>query len=591
MNYSKRINLFKIIIYSFAIVLIFSLFQIQVFHAGKFARQSEKNRIRLLPLPAPRGQIYDRNGLVLATNRLAYHVYVTPEDFDSQDLPKLSKLIDLNADELKKRLSGPRMRSSTPILIKRDISKELAMKIEERKPELAGVFIQSEGIRFYPNGEINGHLLGYIGKITKEEYQKFDRENFGLHSYLGRAGLEKSFDSLLRGEDGGRQIEVNARGEQLKILSEKLPFAGENLSLSIDLALEREVYPAMSGKRSSVVMMDLRTGEIVLMISNPGFDPNVFVDEDKEEERLRVLKDKRRPLVNRATTGVYPPGSVFKLVTGLAGLESGKVTPFTSFQCNGYFRLTPNSRKFKCWEHQGHGSVNLFKALERSCNVYFYNVGRLVGEKELEKYSRLFGLGEALPLEVPTAEGLIPSSQWKKDKLHDSWYLGETVTFAIGQGYVLTTPVQILNLISIVATDGKAPMPTLLKVDSEQQIKRTSFETHEEAFRIIKQGMLKVVESKYGTGQLARLDFMRLAAKTGTAQAPPEKSHAWFASFFPYEKPEYALVVFVEHGGSGGLVAATLAKQVLAAWQKLYAADGQFEKPKLPPVVLKEPIG
>ena len=401
-------------------------------------------------------------------------------------------------------------------------------------------------------------------------------------------GVEKSFDSTLRGEDGGRQIEVNARGEQLNVLSEKKPVPGSDVTLSLDLNLEKEILPFLGDKRASVGVMDLKTGELVVLLSYPDFNPNVFVESDRDEERIKLLKDKSRPLINRATLGTYPPGSVFKLVTALAGLETGKITRYTTFQCNGYFRLSPHSRRFKCWEPEGHGRMDLFTALERSCNVYFYNVGKLVGEKDLSRYAKMLGLGEHLSLEVPSADGLIPSAEWKQNRLTRHWYAGETISFAIGQGYVLVTPLQILRLVAIIANEGKMVTPTLLKGEVPQSLQENpSFFANKESFKVIKQGMLQVVESKYGTGQLARLDFMRLAAKTGTAQTPPDKPHAWFTGFFPYEDPKYGIVVFVEHGGSGGLVAATIAKHVLSIWRKLYAPETIFQKPVLPSVVLK----
>ncbi len=585
MNFFKRLFVFKIVIYGLALFLVLNLFQTQVIRGGYYRQASERNRIRLIPIQAPRGKIIDRNGLVFATNRPAYHVYAIPEDFDPEDLPALSRLLEMPSETIRERLSVPRFQALIPVILKKDVPKELAMKLEERKPGLSGIFIQAEGVRYYPEKVLNGHILGYIGKITREEYQNLDRDTFGFHSYLGRMGLEKRFDSVLRGEDGGRQIEVNAKGEQLSVLSEKRPVSGSDLALSLDLRLEREIVPFLAGKKATVGMMDLNTGELLVLMSHPDFDPNIFIESDRDEDRIRLLQDKDHPLLNRATQGVYPSGSVFKLVTALAGLETGKITRYSTFQCKGFFRLSPHSRIFKCWEPEGHGSMSLFTALERSCNVYFYNVGRLVGEKDLSRYAKMLGLGEPLSLEIPAADGLIPSAEWKEERYGRQWYAGETISFAIGQGYVLVTPLQILRLVATVATEGKVINPTLIKrLKDEVEKEKHEFFASRESFKLIKQGMLQVVESKYGTGQLARMDFMRVAAKTGTAQAPPNKPHAWFTGFFPYENPQYAIVVFVEHGGSGGLAAATIAKKVIASWHKLYTPDQTFEKPALPPV-------
>ncbi|MBI4388180.1 MAG: penicillin-binding protein 2, partial [Candidatus Omnitrophica bacterium] len=558
MNFSKRTDALKLIIYGFSLVFVFYLFHIQVIQASFFTRLSERNRIRLISIPAPRGKILDRNGLFLATNRPAYHVCMIPEDFDPQDLPRLSKLLDVKKEELLKQIHVPRAQALAPVVLKRDVSKETAMQIEERKPSLAGVFIQIESIRYYPDRALNGHVLGYIGKVSMEEYQKLDHDIFRMDSYVGRGGIEKSYDALLRGDDGGRQVEVNARGEQLRILSEKKPIAGNDMVLSLDAALEKEVLANINEQKHpfSILAMDLSTGEIIALISHPNFDPNVFVAGGKDEERIRLLKDRSLPLINRATVGVYPPGSIFKLATSIAALETGKITRNTTFQCNGFFRLSSRSRPFKCWDADGHGAVSLYKALERSCNVYFYNVGRLVGEKDLSRYSKMLGLGEPAALEVTASSGVIPSADWKFSHFSDHWYLGETISFAIGQSYVLVTPLQILQLVAIVAKDGNVPKPTLIKNDGSRQGEWFHLPISRDTFKAVKQGMLRVVESQYGTGQLARIDFLRLAGKTGTAQAPPYEPHAWFAGFFPYENPRVALVVFVEHGGSGGLVAA-----------------------------------
>ncbi len=582
---TQRIQLFKFTAYTLLFLLLVCLFQIQVIRTGHYRRVSEHNRIRLVRTMAPRGQILDRNGKPFATSRTSYNVSIIPEDFDPKDLPVLSKFLNLPVSEIRKQLSSVRSKSLTPVILKKDIGKDLAIQIEEKSPLLSGVFIDVQGVRHYPAYEISSHVIGYIGKITDTEYRNADRDVYAINSDIGRIGIEKSFDAMLRGEDGGKQIEVNARGEQLSVLSEKKPVPGSDVQLSLDLELGSKILPIFGEKTGAVLMMDLQTGEMLTMLSNPGYDPNVFVEPGRDRDRVRLMKNSRRPLINRSVMSAYPPGSVFKLVTAAAGLETGKITPNSTFNCPGYYRLSARSRRFKCWDALGHGSVNLFGALERSCNVYFYNLGRIVGEKSLSKYSHLLGLGEPLELEIPASDGFIPSAEWKESKPGQHWYEGETITFAIGQGYVQTTPLQILRLVSIIANDGKIVKPTLLKQDAPAE-DLESIPIKVSTLKTIRQGMLKVTESKYGTGQLARVDFMRLAAKTGTAQAPPRLSHAWFAGFFPYEKPQVALVIVVEHGGSGGLVAASLAKKIVMAWHELYATQEEFIKPILPPVTI-----
>ena len=537
---------------------------------GYYRKASEKNRIRLIRLEAPRGNIMDHSGVLIATNRPAYNVYIIPEDFDPKDAPELSRLLSLSESAIHKHLGESRVASFTPVLLKQDIPKELAMAIEERKPRLSGVFIQIRPTRTYPQGETAAHIVGYIGKITREEYEELDHSIYYYDSWIGRNGIERVYDFLLRGEDGGRQLEVNARGIPIQLLSEKEARSGSDIHLTVDAKLEAKIRPLLSGRRGVILVMDLNQGEMLSAISTPAFDPSVFVTSARSPERLALIGSKDQPLMNRGFNGLYPPGSVFKLVTAMAGLESGVITPHTTFQCPGYFRFNSKSRPFKCWFDGGHGRVDLYTALERSCNVYFYNVGRLVGEKRLAAYARKLGFGSSVSMELPTENGLVPDAEWKRTMFHDQWYPGDTITLAIGQGYLLVSPLQILRLVAAIATDGQIFEPKLVRSEEETRKAIKKVAIHPETFRVLRQGMLQVVQSDRGTGQLARVNFAKLAAKTGTAQAPPGVAHAWFTGFFPYENPKIALVVFVERGESGGLVAARIAKEVVSTWNELY---------------------
>lgn len=567
---STRLHIFQAAVVTGLVCLTLGLFQTQVIRGGYYRRASEQNRIRLIRLEAGRGNIYDRSGVLLATSRPAYHVYAIPEDFNPRDIPTLSRLLKLSETEIRRRLSSARHASFTPVLLKQDILKENAMQIEERRPELAGVFIQIGTIRAYPQGEVGGHVVGYIGKISREEYQTLDPSVYHFGAWIGRTGIERVFDAHLRGEDGGRQLEVDAKGTPVRLLSEREPRAGGNLHLSIDTKLEAQIRPLVSNRRSAVLVMDLRTGGLLAAVSTPGFDPNVFVTPGRGEERLSIIGSKDRRLLDRSLNGLYPPGSIFKLVTSMAALESGTITSHTTFTCPGYFQFNSRSRRFKCWFTEGHGPVDLYTALERSCNVYFYNVGRLLGEKKLAEYARKLGFGSPLAFELPTADGLVPDGDWKKNRHGEQWYPGETITFAIGQSYLLVSPLQILRLVSAIATDGRIFQPKLVQDESMFSRDEKKVPVRPETFRAIRQGMLQAVASDRGTAQLARLNFAKLAAKTGTAQAPPGEAHAWFGGFFPYEEPKIALVVFVERGKSGGITAAQIAKKIAHITHDLY---------------------
>lgn len=598
-------------------LLLLGLFQTQLIKGHTYRKMSENNRIRLIRLEAPRGNLYDRRGTLLATNRPAYHVYVIPEDFNPGEIPILSELLKLGEADIRKRMSEVRHASFTPVLLKSDVSKEVAMRIEERRPKLGGVFIQVRPIRTYPQGELGSHVIGYIGKITKDEYEVLDRSVYHFNSWIGRSGIERAYDLVLRGEDGGRQLEVDARGVPIRMLQERKSRPGSDIYLSVDGKLQSKLRSLLADRRGAILLMDLKTGELLSALSTPDYDPNVFVTPSRSQERLQLIGSHHRPLLDRGFNGLYPPGSIFKLVTAMAALETRLITRHTTFHCPGYFQLGPRSRKFGCWFEEGHGRVDLLTAIERSCNVYFYQVGRLLGPKRLASYARQLGFGSKVPLEIPTAEGLVPDADWKETRSDEPWYAGETISFAIGQSYLLVSPLQILRLIAAVATDGRITKPKLVPdvgvpfsaiqrggsatslggmAPDDSDVRNRTSATHRtsamnrsstsswgvsgndlqirpETFRVLRQGMLRAVASDKGTAQLARVDFGKLAAKTGTAQAPPGDPHAWFGGFYPYEDPQIALVVFVERGRSGGLTAARLAKQAVEIYNEVYAAQ------------------
>lgn len=568
-----RLNLLKGGVFVGLIVLTGGLFQAQILKGGYYRNLSEENRIRLVPLEAPRGNVYDREARLLATNRPAHHLVATPEDVTPEVYPQLARLLKVSEEEIRERMSAEREYPFAPVVLAADIPKELLFQVEELRPELAGVSIQTDSIRSYPHGAVASHIIGYLGKTSPEEYRTKDRARYGLNSWVGRTGIEKVFDSKLRGWRGGRQIEVNARGEKIRVVAEKPPVPGEDITLTIDLEFQKRLTDLIRMKKATVAFLDLKTHELLALVSSPAFDPNVFVSPAGNKERLEVLTSRDSPLLDRGTEAAYPPGSVFKLVTAIAALENGKITPQTTFRCPGYFRLGPHSRPFRCWREEGHGSLDLYRAIERSCNVYFYNVGRLVGPDLLAETARKLGFGQTFQIELThLAPGLVPDSVWKKDHFRQPWYPGETLSYAVGQGYLLVSPLQILRLAAMIAKDGEWIEPKLVREPAsswESPVKKIAI--HEKNLKIIRQGMLKVVNSDYGTGQLARIDFDQLAGKTGTAQAPPHEPHAWMTGFFPYRDPQIAFVVMIEHGGSGGINAARIVKRAIKIWRELYA--------------------
>ena len=565
-----RFHFFQVFVFALLTILGFGLFHVQVLRGSYFYELSKRNHIRLIPLEAPRGRVLDPKNRLLATNRAAYNVIAIPEDVTPEVYPRLAKILEMSERKIRQRMSAGREYPFAPAIIKEDVSQEVAFRIEERRPELSGVSVQVEGVRYYPYGETASHVIGYIGSISPKEYANLDHDRFGMHSMIGRAGIEKVFDDLLRGWRGGEQIEVDARGQLVQVLSDRKPEPGADITLTLDLEFQKKIMEMIKGLHASVAVLDLETDGLLAMASAPGYDPNIFVSPATSEQRLQVLKDVNAPLLDRGIGAAYPPGSVFKLVTAIAALELGKITPQTRFVCSGSFQLGPKSKPAHCWNHEGHGSLNLYEALERSCNIYFFNVAKRLSPDDIAHYAHVLGLGEPLRLEISRmAPGLIPDSAWKMARFNQPWYQGETLNMAIGQGYMLVTPFEILRLTSIIAKNGRVVEPHLVVQDRQVLDDGPRVAIQEQNLNAIKQAMLQVVESDYGTGQLARVDFDKLAGKTGTAQAPPLKAHSWMTGFFPYKNPKLAFVVFVEHGGSGGITSARLVKQILETWKAL----------------------
>jgi len=570
-----RLIAFRCIIFGTVVALALALFNAQVVRGRHYKKLSEKNRIRLIRVEAPRGEILDRNGRPLAATRPALDVLIVPEDFDKRQTAALAKILGIRPDDIMQKIRQLQDAPFVPVLLKRDVTKDVAFQIEERKPELTGVFLVVQGLRSYPLGNISSHVLGYLGKITQEEYEQQSDEIYHPDDWVGRSGIEKVFDHDLRGDDGGRQVEVNVRGRQVRVMSEKEPSAGSNITLTIDGRLQELASKIIGEQKGSMCLLDLEQGEVLALVSKPDFDPNVFVSPAHSPERVKLMSDSAEmPLLNRGVSAGFPPGSVFKLVTALAALESGKVTPSTVFICKGKFQLTPNSRPFKCWNDKGHQEMTLSPAIERSCNIYFYQAGMRAGAENLARVARELGLGQLMDIELTNiSEGMIPDAEWKRKRFHDEWYQGETLNFAIGQGYVLTTPLQVARLVGTIGRDGEIPETHLVRNRPQRIRKPRHISIQPANIHFVKQAMELVVQSDHGTGQLARVDFLHIGAKTGTAQVPPHEPHSWFSGFFPFEQPRYALSVFIEHGGPGGYNAAKLAKQMIIGMKDL----GYFE--------------
>ena len=569
-------------------ILLTRLWYLQVIQTEKLRELSESNRLRLVPVAASRGTILDRNGEVLVNNTPSFSVAVIPQDVKDREwlLTALSRHLQTDREGLAERWDKGEGRAKYyPIVLSSGITRSQLEYLEENRLWLPGLEIEMKPIREYPGGLLAAHLLGYLGEISEQEISDDRYREYNLGDYIGKSGIERFWERELHGVNGGRQIEVDARGRFLRTLTESRPVTGNSVILTIDKKIQKAAELAFGDRAGAAVVMDVRSGEILAFASNPSFDPALFAGRMPPEKWQSYLDDKRHPLENKALKGQYPPGSTFKIITALAALDAGIIDANSTVVCKGSY--TVGKTVFKCWNKHGHGSVNLKKALRESCDVYFYQLAERLGVDRIARTAREFGLGEAMGIGLDNEKsGLIPTAAWKEKKYGKKWFHGETLPVAIGQGFVLMTPIQLASMISTLANDGTVYRPRLVKrvVDPDGRvIKEFGPEVLKKVpdnpanFRLVKEGLLAVVNESGGTGGAARLYEVKVAGKTGTSQVvklrddrgvvPYEyRDHALFVAFAPYEKPEVAVAVVIEHGEHGGAAAAPIAERILRAY-------------------------
>lgn len=517
---------------------------------------SKRNSIRLTPLIAPRGNIYDRNGKLLAGSRIAFDCAAIPQEFkvDEKRLQQLSAMLETPVSSLKKKIKENRFAPFAPVILKKNIGRETAIAISEQSEYYPGLIIQTYPARDYPNGNVACHVTGYLGKIGEEELSSFRDYGFKPLDYVGRGGLELYYNSYLRGENGGMQTEVDSRGRELRVLGIKEPEKGRDITVTIDLELEKYIASLMEGYKGAVLVMDASSGEVLGLVSKPDFDPNVLVSSSDPATIKKLLRRSDYPLVNRAVSGTYPPGSVFKIVTSSAAIECKNITPSERLDCQGFYIL--GTRRFDCWKSTGHGSQTMTDGIKNSCNVFFYQVGRRVGIEKLFNFAVRYGFGTKSGIDLPyEADGIVPNGIWKKRCKKEAWYDGDTINFAIGQGYLVVTPVQILGMMNALATEGELIRPFLVKKIDNTEISgivKKELDISKNTFSVIKTGTIKAVRDENGTAKHAGVPGLDIAGKTGTAEVDERGTHAWFAGYCPTDKPKVSLVVFLEYGGKGG---------------------------------------
>jgi len=564
------------------------LWHLQVTEGDQYRSLSENNRIRLKRVRATRGTILDRHGQILVDNRPSFDVALVPED--AHDVPRtlasLTRLLHADGNEFRSAMQAAANRPPfEEVILKRDLDWESIVALETHQLDLPGVSVQVGPRRTYPFNDMAAHLLGYVGEVSQQELA--NRQGYRMGDLIGKAGAERYWEDYLRGIDGGQQVEVDAVGRKLRTLSEVEETPGNTLVMTLDRDLQLAAERAMGDHEGAVVALDTRSGAVLAMVSRPAFDPNVFARGVRRAEWKALTSDRQRPLNSKAVQGTYPPGSTFKVVMAAAALEEGVVNPFTQIFCGGGIWF--GNREFRCWRPQGHGNVNVHEALVRSCDVFFYQVGQRLGVDAIAEYAHRFGLGAPTGITLEhESGGIIPSSAWKRQRFGEPWYAGETLSVAIGQGYVTTTPLQMANVIAAIANNGTVYRPQFVKrvetpdgtlVREEEPVVERDLGFKKTTLLQIRQALSDVVNSNRGTGSKARVKGIEVGGKTGTSQvgklgaertkqghmARERKDHAWFIAFAPVSAPEIAVAVLAEHAGEhGGTAAAPIAQQVIA---------------------------
>ncbi|MES9970857.1 MAG: penicillin-binding protein 2 [Candidatus Thiodiazotropha sp.] len=572
------------------LILIGRLFYLQVENHDHYTTLSQDNRVKLEPLPPTRGLIYDRNGEILAQNLPAYSLEITPERTENLDhtIQKLSEIIDITDDDINRfhQLRKQRRRfDSIPIRVR--LKDEEVARIAVNRHRFPGVEVKASLLRDYPQGLKTAHLLGYVSRINAQELQIIDISNYRGTNFIGKNGVEKSYESLLHGSVGLQQVEVNAKGRVLRVLENQPPRPGDNLRLFLDMDLQATALQALGDYNGAVAAIDIKTGGVLTLVSKPGYDPNLFVEGISAKAYQALEQSLDNPLFNRAIRGQYPPGSTVKPFIGLAGLEYDVVGFYQETYCPGYYQLPGKDHKYRDWKKWGHGKVDMQRGIVESCDVYYYELARTLGIDRLYEFLAGFGFGHPSKVDLDgELPGLMPSREWKQKKQREPWYPGETLIVGIGQGYFLATPLQLASATATLANRGHRIRPRV--VDSIEKPDGTQVESPKIVddlhqldpmhWEQIIHAMAEVVEGVRGTARSIYTDHYRIAGKTGTAQvfsvkqdeeydeetiAKRKRDHALFIAFAPVEDPRIAIAVVVENGGHGGSVAAPIARQVM----------------------------
>jgi len=563
-----RLKIISLIIFFLFGLITYALVYTQALQGYYFYNLSKNNRIRVVHKEARRGRVFDRNGIVLADNRISFDVMVVPQEVKNRNdlFLFLGEVLGIDKQKLWKTFQQKTINSFAPVMVAENVPKEKAVVLEENKFLFPGLVIEVGFQRDYPFKEITAHVIGYVGKLSRSELNELKDYGYTVHNLIGKSGIEEFYNSYLKGETGGLQIEVNHRGEQVRVLGVKEPVKGQDIALTIDSRIQKAAMDLLVGRKGAMVVMDLDKGEILAMASSPSFDPNFFVEGNRVVSQY--CADPQAPLLNRAIGGQYPPGSVFKVIMALCALENKRIQAQTTFTCPGYYQL--GRRQFRCTHV--HGAQNLTEAIAHSCNVYFYNTGLLLDVNLMNKFSRIYGLGTVTGIDLPyEARGSVPDAHQLRVKQGRSWSKGDTLNFSIGQGDVQVTPIQLVKMMASVARGGQDIHPHLIKSIGASEITDDTLPLEKpvrnQTYEIVRAGLRAAVGDYSGTAHVLDINGLSVFGKTGTAQSSGDQhTHAWFVGFIPNAKTKIAFCVFLEHGGSS-YYACQLARDLLTYMQ------------------------
>jgi penicillin-binding protein 2 len=573
--------------------VVMRLWYLQVIKGSELRQRSENNSVRLRKIKPMRGLIMDAGRRVMVENQASFDLIFVPNR--TKDIQRILDKIKALYTERSLPVSTlnsftGRVKPFVPVILEKNISMEKLAVVETHILELPGVVVEVTPVRQYLNGAMTAQIIGFTGEVTREELDRETTDPLTPGDITGKFGIEKFLDAHLRGKSGAEQVEVNVAGKEVRSLGRKPSSPGDNVVLTIDSVLQEAAWKALGNRPGALAALDPRTGAVIALVSSPSFDPNLFNGGISIDDWEILANDPGHPMENRAISGQYPPGSTYKPVLAAAALEEGLITPETTFYCNGTFEM--GNRTFRCWQEKGHGHISLHRALVESCDVYFYNLGKLLGVDRIAAYARAFGLGAPLGVDLNREKsGLIPTKQWKLDRLKEPWQMGETISISIGQGFNLVTPLQLVNIYATLGNGGALYRPRLVKQleSSEGRVvkvygpeKMGVLPVRAQTLQIINHGLWGVVNESGGTGRALKRPEADVAGKTGTSQViglPQDekarkakrisagfRDHALFACFAPLGNPEIAVAVILENAGGGGAVAAPVARKFIDAY-------------------------